>query len=373
MSARRALLGTLLLALAACSDPGPQPAELKDFKPAVRVSVAWRASAGDSGPYIFTPGVWEGDYFLAGQGGSLSRIDGAKGRRKWVVHLKTTLSGGVGVGEGVVVVGTAKGEVLAYSTEGKALWRSQASSEILSAPLVSDGMVIVRAGDGRVAGLSLKDGTRQWEYLPTMPALLLRGNAGIAVDKGIVFVGFPGGKLVALRISSGGLVWEAAVAQPRGDTELERIADVVGTPLVEEGQVCAVSYQGRVGCFDAARGTLIWARNASSATGLAADATGFFYADDAATVYAVDRTSGASLWKQEVLANREVGAPGRVGRYVALGDFEGYVHLLDREDGRVAGRIGTDGGPITAAPMAVGDGRLVVQTREGNLYALVLR
>jgi outer membrane protein assembly factor BamB len=188
-----------------------------------------------------------------------------------------------------------------------------------------------------------------------------------------VFAGFPGGKMIALRLATGTLLWETAVAEPKGETELERVADVVGDPVVQDGQVCAAAYQGRIGCFDEQRGTLTWARNASSTAGLASDAGAFYYVDDAGTIHAVDRASGASLWKQEILARRSVGAPGRVGSYVIVGDFEGYLHVFDREDGHLVGRIDTDDGPITAAPVAVGEGRFIVQTREGHLYAITIR
>lgn len=359
--------------LGACADPGPEPAELTKFKPAVKLSVAWRESVGESETYEFSPAVWEGDYFVAGQEGAVARLDGAKGKVKWRVKTKADLSGGVGAGDGLVLVGSRRGDLFAFDPAGKELWRAQLPSEVLSAPAVSHGFVVVRTGDGRILGLDAKDGTRKWEYIPVLPPLVLRVPSGVTVRDDLVFAGFPGGKMIALRLANGTLVWESAVAEPRGDTELERVTDVVGNPVVEDGQVCAVAYQGRIGCFDEQRGTLTWARNASSTAGLAADASAFYYVDQAGTVHAVDRASGASLWKQEVLALRSVGAPGRVGQYVVVGDFEGYVHLFDREDGHLVGRIDTDGGPITAAPVAVGDGRFVVQTREGHLYAITIR
>jgi outer membrane protein assembly factor BamB len=371
--ARGLWLVGLTVLMGACAETVVPPAELTTFKPAVKVAVAWKTGVGDSGPYEFAPAIWEGDYFAADTEGRLARIDGSNGRRKWRIDTKEVLSGGVGAQGGLVLVGTARGEVLAYDTTGKALWRTTVSSEVLSPPSVADGIVVVRSGDGRIVGLDAATGVRNWEYLPTLPPLTLRVTSGVAVRDGTVFAGFAGGKMVALRVSNGTLLWEVTVAQPRGETELERVTDVVGVPLVEEGQVCAIAYQGRVGCFDAARGALTWARNASSVSGLAADQTAFYYVDDGASIFAVDRSSGASLWKQDILARRNLGAPGRIGQYIIVGDFEGYVHVFDREDGRLAGRVSTDGGPISAAPIPVADGKFVVQTREGNLYAMTLR
>ncbi|MBI1398426.1 MAG: outer membrane protein assembly factor BamB [Betaproteobacteria bacterium] len=361
--------------LAACSSSGHEPAELKDIKPDVRGRVAWRVSVGDSGPYIFTPGIWNGDYFVTSAEGKLARIDGSNGKRKWRVDTDKPVSGGVGVQDGMVFVGTAKGEVLAYHAEdGKPVWHATVSSEVLSAPAVADGFVVVRSGDGHISGLDAQDGSRKWEYIPTSPpALTLRGAFGFTIDHGVVYVGLAGGKLIALRLTSGELLWETALSMPKGDTELERLTDVVNDPIVDNGQVCAVAFQGRIGCFDAARGTLVWARTASSSGGLAATRTAFFFADDKGSVFAVDRESGGSLWKQDALAYRDLGAPGIVDRYVVVGDFEGYLHMLDIDDGHLAGRMSTDGDPITAAPIQVGKGNFIVQTREGHLYAITLR
>jgi len=357
----------------ACAETVVPPAELTTFKPGIKVAVAWKTGIGDSGAYEFSPAIWEGDFFVADAGGELARIDGSNGRIKWRIDTKETLSGGVGAKDDLVLVGTTHGEVLAYQTDGKFRWRTRVSSEVLSPPRVADGVVVVRSGDGRIVGLDAATGAAAWAYLPTMPPLILRVATGVTLQDGVVYAGFPVGRLVALRLASGTLLWETAVAQPRGETELERVTDVVGPPFVEAGQACAIAYQGRIGCFDAARGSLTWARNASSVSGLAGDDGAFYFVDEAATVFAVDRTSGASLWKQDVLARRNLGAPARLGRHVVVGDFEGYVHVFDREDGRLVGRTSTDGGPITAAPIPIGEGRFIVQTREGNLYAMTLR
>ncbi len=373
MHRARGLVLSFAILVGACAENTMPPAELTTFKPAVKLSVAWKTRIGDSGPYEFSPAVWEGDFFAADADGELVRIDGANGRIKWRIDTKVALSGGVGARDGLVLVGTTQGEVLAYGTDGKSRWRTRVSSEVLSPPKLADGIVVVRSGDGRIVGLDAATGATSWEYLPSMPPLILRVATGVTLHDGVVYAGFPVGRMVALRIANGTLLWEAAVAQPRGETELERVTDVVGAPVVEAGQACAIAYQGRIGCFDAARGSLTWARNASSVSGLAGDDAAFYYVDEAATVFAVDRTSGASLWKQDVLARRKLGAPARLGRHLVVGDLEGYVHVFDRDDGRLVGRSSTDGGPITAAPIPIGEGNFVLQTREGNLYAMTLR
>lgn len=377
VGARRAAAHAWMVAalvLAGCSDPGPKPAALKDFKPLAVARVAWSVSAGPSGNYVFTPAVLEGDVFTAGTG-EVSRFDVASGKRKWRAELpeNTVLSGGVTAGAGLVLAATAKGVVHAWSLEGKPLWQFQVSSEVLSTPALSDGVVVVRSGDGRIHGLDAKDGTRRWEYVATLPSLLIRSTAGVVISNGSVYAGLPGGKLVALSLASGAVLWEAALSTPRGETELERTTDVTATPIVEENRVCAVAFQGRIGCFDLQRGTLLWARSASSVGELGADERFFYYVDEASHLHAVDRDSGAALWKQTVLAYRDLGAPVATGRFVAVGDFEGRLHFFDREDGTLVARIALDGGRISAQPLVVGEGNLLVQTREGALHAVTVR
>ena len=371
---RSLLLAMACVLVAGCSrSSGPKRAELKDFKPKATVRVAWKASAGDSGRYVFSPGVWDGDFFVAGADGRLTRIDAAKGRTRWQTDTKAKLSGGVEAFDGTIVVGTTKGVVLAFDAKGKPKWRAQVSSEVLSPPAISEGIVVVRSGDGHIHGLDAADGNRKWEYIATLPPLLIRTDAGVAIEKGVVYAGLPGGKMIALSLGTGALLWEATVSQPRGETELERVTDGVSVPVVEDGQACAVAFQGRIACFETQRGTLAWARNASGTGGLGVDERYFYYVDEASHLNAIDRESGASIWKQELLSYRRLGSPAVVGKYVVVGDYEGYLHFFDRDDGSIAARLSTDGGPITAAPLPVGPGNLLVQTREGGIYALTVR
>ena len=244
---------------------------------------------------------------------------------------------------------------------------------MLAPPQAQDGTVVARSADGHIYGLDAATGARKWVYQRLTPALSVRTHAGLVIERGGVFIGFPGGRLVALSILNGHVGWEAVVALPRGATELERVADITSLPVIDGPRICAVAFQGRVGCFDITRGTVVWAREVSSIAGLTVDAGYLYVTDDKNAVLALDKNSGASIWRQDKLAGRSVSAPLAVGRHVAVGDVEGYVHLLSREDGAFAGRIATDGSAITAPPVALDTATFLVQTRNGGVYAITVQ
>ena len=370
---RNAVAALLSLALAACGGSDTvKPAELVDFKPLAKARVAWRASVGEAKPFVFTPALHDGSVYAASRGGQLVRLDAASGKPIWRVDTKEKLSGGVGADAGLVMVGTPKGAVLTYGTDGKQLWRAQVSSEVLGAPRAADGIVVVRSADGRFFGLDAASGARKWEYQVAVPPLLLRAQPSVTIVRKLVLAGVPAGRVIALDLTTGTPVWEALVAQPKGDNELERITDIAAAPVLVGEQACAVAYQGRVACVDVGKGALAWGRDASSAGRLGLDPLTLFVTEANGTVLAFDKESGATVWKQDKLLNRGVTGPAVAGDFVVVGDYQGYVHVLDAEDGAFAARLATDGSAIGSEPLRAGD-NVVVQTREGGVFAIAIK
>ncbi|MCX7898043.1 MAG: outer membrane protein assembly factor BamB [Rhodocyclaceae bacterium] len=348
-----------------------KPSELPSFSARDEVVVRWRYEIGSAGGYVFSPAVVGKSVFVAARDGTLARVD--QGREVWRIKGERILSGGVGSDGKLVVVGTPKGEVLAFSAdEGRLLWHTRVSSEVLSAPVIVGDLVIVRSNDHRLFGLEASDGKRRWFYQRATPPLSLRSTAGVAATPKAVYMGFPGGKLVAIALNNGAPLWEATVALPRGATELERIADVVGEPVVFGAEVCAVAFQGRLACFDAESGRPLWSRDVSSLTGLAMTERTIYLADDKDRLLAFERISGGSLWKQERLAGRGLGRPLALGRRIAVADQQGYIHILDPFDGDFTARIATEESGIFAPLVPYGDGFLA-QTANGGLFALTVK
>ena len=347
------------------------PAALVQFNPSVEVKQRANANVGSAAGSIFTPAMTKEGIFAVSFDGKLARYEPGTLQEKWRIDTGKKITGGVGAADNLVVVGTAKGEVLAYDFNGKAVWQTRVSSEVLSAPQIAEGLAIVRSGDGRVFALAASDGKRKWLYQRATPALTIRSYGGVLIEKNVVFAGFSGGKLVALELPTGALGWESSVALPRGVSELERIADVTSNPVSDGGIVCAVAYQGRVACFEPKTGNLIWSRDISSVAGMSMDARNVYVSDVNGTVHALDKSAGAYVWKQEKLAHRELSAPLVYRGYVIVADLQGYVHFLGREDGAFAARFATDGSPIRAQPQVSGEG-ILVQSKKGGLFQLGL-
>ena len=353
--------------------PSQKPAELVAIQPTATAKIVWQGSVSGAGNDVFFPIVTGNVVYAAGATGQIAGFDAASGRQVTRIEAGQRISGGVGNGGAMVLAGTAKGEVLAFDRDGKQIWKARISGEVLAPPVMQNGIVVVRAADGRLFGLDAADGKRKWFYQRAAPALSVRSHAGVVIDRGAVFAGFAGGRLVAIALGNGTVGWESVVALPRGATELERVADITSLPVVDGRQVCAVAYQGRIACFDALNGSTLWARDMSSIAGLDIDSRYLYVTDDKDAVTALDKTNGASVWKQSKLAGRIVSRPLAFGRYVVVADFQGYVHFLSREDGSFAARIATDGSAIGAPPVALSKDSFVVQTRNGGVFAITAR
>jgi len=354
--------------------PAAKPADLVDFKPSAELVKSWDANIGAGSPFAFSPDTDGQAVYAAGREGKLVKLDLASGREVWRIDAGQPLSAGVGVGDGVVLVGTPKGMLLAFkSADGAPAWSAKLSAEILTPPVAANGVVAARSNDGKVYLLDSASGKQRWSYSRNLPALTLREQGHLLLSNNAVFAGHAGGKLTALALNNGAPLWEVNVALPRGATELERIADVVGPLASDDRLICAAAFQGRVGCFDQITGNAAWVRDFSALRGAAMDARFVYAADERGDVAAFEKSRGTNPWKQDKLRDRKLSSPVAVAdRFVALGDFQGQIHLLNSEDGAFAARLPTDGSPINSVMIPLKSG-LVVQTANGGIFALRLK
>ncbi len=367
--------GLLALTLAGCGLFGsskPKPTPLTPIVERVGVRQDWQTSIGKAGNFTFLPASGGPVVLAAALDGTVVRLD--NGKEVWRTSAGQKLSAGTASDGRLVVVGTYKGEVLTFDFEtGKPVWNTNVKGELVAPPAITEGLVIVRTSDNRVIALDVADGKQRWNYQRSNPPLAVRSVAPPLPFGPFVLVGMPGGKIYALSLQNGAPAWEGTVSVPRGATELDRVSDVVTVPAVQGPLMCAVAFQGRAACFDMQGGSQIWSKEVSSVAGITMDDRRVFIPDEQGVVHAFDRSTGASVWRQDKLKYRNVSAPVALPMGLVVGDGEGFLHVLDRDTGEFISRMNVGGGGVMSILPALGPNTVLLQTRGGSLMAVTLQ
>ena len=370
-----------LLNLSACGkrsffeakDNSEPPAKLTSIKEKIDVRRVWQEDAGGGVGKLtlrLNAALSGGQVFVADYRGRLSAYTLDKGRRVWSVETKKPLSAGPTVANGKVIVASSEGDVLAHDAKtGKQLWKVRVTSEVLSAPSISNSIVVIRSIDGVLTGLNINTGGVLWHYRRRAPKLTIRGSSQPAIVGDLIYAGFDNGKIACIRAFNGRVVWERTVSPVRGRTEIERLNDIDADPLVHDGTMYVATYQGKLAAFNLTDVQLLWTRKMSSTKSMAIDSQNIYLTDDHSQVWAFNRQTGVSLWKQSGLRARKMTGPAVIGDYVVVGDFQGYLHWLDRRTGEIVGRYRGDSKGYIEAPITVGD-RLIVYGKSGELAVL---
>jgi outer membrane protein assembly factor BamB len=365
------VLTSAVATLVACSGNSRvrKPAELVPVSNQFELSPVWSTNVGSSEPFNFHPAVAGDAVYAASLSGKLVKIDLMTGNKLWEVSVPDRLSIGPGSDGRTTAAVTTKGTVYAYDDTGKAIWNVSIGSEVLSEPVVAAGVVIIRTLDNRFVGLDAQTGARRWTYQRQQSALSLRVGYGmLAIGNEVIVTGFSGGRFGMIAMANGGLIWETPVSFPKGFSEIERLNDVTAKPSMEGETICAVSYQGRIGCAQARTGNLLWFKDFSSYTGTAQSPDLVFSSNERSHVSAFAVKDGSLFWENTQLTFRDLGEPMAIGKVLLMGDAQGYVHALSQASGEMLARIRHDSSPITAAPIAV-NGLILIQSQGGKLAA----
>lgn len=354
------------------------PVELQDIDEEVELRRVWSASIGNgqgSDYFELTPAIDGERIFAASEDGNIYGLELESGDVIWRTRLDDeTVTGGVGAGRGLVLVGTANAEVIAFNQfTGEELWRGAVTSEVLSPPQTNGDVVVAQTVDGKLIALDAGDGARRWIYETSLPALTLRGtNRPVITPQGFVIAGFSNGTLVSVAADDGIWRWEERIAIPEGRYDIERVIDADGDLQLDGNRVLASSYQGNVMAFDTATGRIVWGMEASSYHGLDQGFGNIYYSSEASHVVAVRDNSNDVVWTNEDLEYRALTGPKTVGNYIAVADFEGWLHVISQIDGRIVGRMRVDNDGVRANILA-DSGRLYVYGNSGTLMALAIQ
>jgi len=348
------------------------PAELVDFEPSLKVGKVWSTGAGaglDEAGRQLRPIYEDGKLYVADYKGALLSLDASNGRKNWEIKTKLPFSGGPGLHNDLLLMGTENGEVFAFdATSGSQLWSATVTSEVLAKPVVGDGIVVVRCIDGRIFGLDVDTGRRVWVYDHSVPLLTLRGNSVPLLRAGVVFIGYDGGQVVAIKHADGTLMWEQTLVTIEGRTELDRLSDIDGQLVFVASDLLVSSYKSRLASLTSDSGRLLWFKDVSSATGVSVERVNLAVSDKDGNVWLLDRRNGAEFWKQDQLAHRGLTRPVFFGSFVVVGDYKGYLHWYSVDDGRLVARDKVGGDGFTGPPLVVGN-TLYVMTNKGEIAA----
>jgi outer membrane protein assembly factor BamB len=318
------------------------PTPLEKIQPEAVVRQVWSADMGDFDDDQFfpiKPAIANNTVYTVDQKGNLSSFDINTGKRHWLVKHKLKIISGVAVGDGLLVIGTSKGEVIAIENEnGTIRWRSEVNSEVLAPAVIHGNTIVVQTTDGNLYALSTSDGKRQWNHTSTVPPLSLRGTSIPTIYSDIVLTGLANGKVIALNLSNGRVLWEKTVSEPEGGDEIARINDVDSPLLIHQGRLFAVNYQGKLIAVSLQTGSVLWSREVSAHTGMDIDYRYVFLTDESGHVVAYDQNSGAEIWRQDKLQGRKTTAPTYINGHLIIGDYEGWLHWLSAEDGHFIAR-----------------------------------
>ena len=353
-------------------DDPRQPAELQDITEKVSIKKLWSTGIGDgqgAGLFKITPTLSKDRIYAASSDGVIVALDRHSGKEIWELELEVNLSGGVGHFEDSIFVGTSEGYVTRLNADdGQEVWSTRLQGEVLAAPQGDGKFVVAQTYDGRLQGLDFSTGEKLWVHDSNLPVLTVRGTSTPILRNGVVYAGFANGRVLAFNAATGAISWETRVAISQGRSEIERIVDVDGTMVLIGGELYAASYQGRLVGIDITNGRKIWQQDASSYSGVSQGFGNVYISDENGTLTAYLRNGQGIRWEQDALGFRNLSRPTPVNSYVAVADFEGYVHLVSQVDGEFVGRTKTDGDGVRAD--MIGDGNLLyVYGNSGKLFA----
>ncbi|HHW4678714.1 MAG TPA: outer membrane protein assembly factor BamB [Xylella sp.] len=364
-----------------------EPADLVKFIPTVKIGKLWSVDLGKGEGRIGVrqhPAVVDGKVYAAAISGGVFALDLHTGKVLWkYVPSKERstkdnkkpmprLAGGPGVGDGLVVIGTLDGQVIALDqSDGSEKWRADVPNEVIAAPAIAQNLVFVRSNDGRVTAFDVATGKRRWFSERESPTLTVRGNAPVVPGSDMLFVGNDDGTISALAMHDGRFLWVQSVAVPEGRSELERMADVDGVPVLEANVLYATSYKNESVAIDGSSGRMLWNREHGGAGGVGVSSGYVVVADHAGTVWGLDKPTGSPSWSQPALARRSLTGVAIQGDYAVVGDYQGYLHWLRLSDGALAARERSGNAAIVGQPV-VADNVLLVQDVSGKLTAFRL-
>ena len=365
-------IGLVLLGLlAACgSSSRPEPPPIGEFKAQQAIKTLWTFKFASAEQLNQSLQIVNDHVALASADGNVAVVNTTDGKLSWKYALGMRLLSGAGFdGEKLAVI-SASNELVVLQ-DGKLLWRKRMKAQSYTNPLVAGDRVFVLLADRSVAAFDAGTGQPLWTQQRPGEPLVLKQNGVLSAFQNSLLAGM-GGHLVSLNPDNGQILWDVAIANPRGINDLERLVDLVASPSRVRNSVCVRAFQAQIGCVDASRGALVWNKSSVGIKGLGGEAEVLVSSESNGVVRAWSRSTGERVWDTDRLKYRELSAPLWTTKGVVVGDEGGWIYVLSGKDGSLLNRLQTTASGFASAPTPMADGGFVMLSRNGQLSAYQL-
>ena len=350
------------------------PTEIKPYDKKASIELIWENKVGDNDVNNLNLIFSEEFVIAATSDGSLRKMQMATGETIWEKEISEEIMMGVGGDFENILFITKNSYLWCLDSKGNTIWKTFVDGEVLTTPVINNRKAYVRLANYEILQIDLKQGDIDWRYIHSTPALTFNGTSPLAFSDGVIYGGFGAGKLVAVHQKSGAFIWEANISQVKGVTDIDRLTDVLSKPLINDSEVYAVSTSGDLTSIDRRSASIIWTRKISSFNNIVFDGFDIYLVHKSDSIYSLDPKNGKTNWRNADLQYRRITNPIIVGKYIAVGDFDGYVHLLNSETGIVEGRAQiTSGVPIGKNIHSIGDNKILGIDLEGNVFYMQVK
>ena len=344
------------------------------------IQQVWRNStAGNTHIYsLLGPINYDNAVYVASRSGQVKAVDLSNGHTIWDKNLsqstlfssKTALfSGGVSADDKYVYIGSERAVVYALDrNDGNVIWEKPVRGEVLARPVSSADKLIIHTANGNLQALNRNTGADEWDVMLEVPPLSVRGNSTPTIAHGAAIFGDDTGHVNAYYINNGQLIWQQRISQPSGSTEIAKLNDVDSTPVIEGNLAYAIGYNGNVVALDLSNGQIVWRKEMGSTHSFLVDSQRLFVVDQNDNIRSVSKNGGTILWTQAGLLHRQLTDPVIYENYIVVGDFEGYLYWLDKDNGEIVAKTQVSSSGLISKPLVV-DNKIVVQAKNGDIYA----
>jgi len=346
------------------------PTPLYDLKSNVDLEVIWQENIGKHNGDNLDIFHIEDFLYVATSNGTIKKIDSNNGNKFWEKKFNVNLTSGIAGDDENLFFSTSDGFLWCMNHDGELIWKTLLEGEVNSLPIIYDSKVVVKLNSYKIIQLNIKDGSVLWKYQAGIPPLTYKSEGKLLQSNNVVYLGLPGGKLIAIDSPTGGLVWESNISRAKGATDIERANDITSHPVIDEDLIYGVTTNGDISALNRRNGKTLWTEPISSFYGMAFDGSNLFVTHDTGSIYSVNKDVGEIEWRQAGLQYRRIGLGTIIKDYVAFGDYDGYVHFLSIEDGSIVGRIKLEDSQILNNIIKIDQSVIVMMTGDGDLICL---